>query len=326
MYSEDEATKPLATTSTQASESQTAAVSPSTSSTATVSSGRNRNRNNSIHLQHNLSNLVQHQQRRRGSTYDLRRGSVSSLPSPTTPTTTGLMTLSGAPQSREERTGLWSLMPFLGSLGSSSNNSTLSHTSHRRLSSSMAPSRYLSTSVWFMLYGLPFSVAILFLAFILGQVETLWSKISCLIGSVICYMVCWAMVVAFLVPTHHAIHLPFSDELSAMGSATAASSMAMVGAATIATAVGATTAAAMEYEFDVVDAFTENASTTAAIATATTTAAAGESRTAAAACGRHPGIVRVHVLVDDARNLLAFTLVIIESVCAGFAESDDGSR
>ncbi|KAF9944808.1 hypothetical protein BGZ70_004332, partial [Mortierella alpina] len=66
------------------------------------------------------------------------------------------------------------------------------------------------------------------------------------------------MVVAFLVPTHHAIHLPYPDELSAMSSsAAAASSMVMAGAATIATAVGATTAAAMEYEFDVVDAFTE---------------------------------------------------------------------
>ncbi|CAO3572239.1 unnamed protein product [Mortierella alpina] len=259
MCSEDETTKPLASTSTQASGSQTSVASSSTSSTATVSSGRNRNRNNSIHLQHNLSNLVQHQQRRRGSTYDLRRGSVSSLPSPTTPTATGLMGLTGASPPREERTGLWSLVPLLGSLGGSSGMSPLSPTSHRRPSISMAPSNYLSTSVWFMLYGLPFSVAILFLAFILGQVETLWSKISCLIGSVICYMVCWAMVVAFLVPTHHAIHLPYPDELSAMGSsATAASSMVMTGAATIATAVGATTAAAMEYEFDVVDAFTEN--------------------------------------------------------------------
>ncbi|KAF9951502.1 hypothetical protein BGZ72_007014, partial [Mortierella alpina] len=258
MSSEDEATKPLAGTSTQASGSQTSAATASTTSTATVSSGRNRNRNNSIHLQHNLSNLVQHQQRRRGSTYDLRRGSVSSLPSPTTPTATGLPNMSGALQPRVERTGLLSLIPFLGSVGSSG-SSTLSHTSHRRLSTSMAPSNYLSTSVWFMLYGLPFSVAVLFLAFILGQVETLWSKVSCLIGSVICYMVCWAMVVAFLLPTHHTIHLPYPDELSAMGSsAAAASSMVMAGATTMATAVGATTAAAMEYEFDVVDAFTEN--------------------------------------------------------------------
>jgi hypothetical protein len=53
-----------------------------------------------------------------------------------------------------------------------------------------------------MLYGMPFSVAMLFLAFILGQVETMWSKVSCLIGSAICYMVCWALAVGFVVPAH----------------------------------------------------------------------------------------------------------------------------
>src|SRR5690554_5140206 len=85
MGTEDEDIKPVS-----ALPSATATVShatrPPLPSTATVSSGRNRNRNNSIHLQHNLSNLVQHQQRRR-STYDLRRPSVS-MPSslPTSPT------------------------------------------------------------------------------------------------------------------------------------------------------------------------------------------------------------------------------------------------
>src|SRR5690606_26201219 len=74
------------------------------------------------------------------------------------------------------------------------------------------PAAYLSTSMWFMLYGMPFSVAILFLAFIRGQVETFWSKVSCLFGSVICYMVCWAVVVAFLLPMHQ-YHLPCPDEL-----------------------------------------------------------------------------------------------------------------
>ncbi|KAG0316297.1 hypothetical protein BG000_004919, partial [Podila horticola] len=53
-------------------------------------------------------------------------------------------------------------------------------------------------TTWFMLYGVPFSVAILFLAFLLGRAETLWSRVSCLVGSVICYMVCWAIAVACL--------------------------------------------------------------------------------------------------------------------------------
>ncbi|KAF9895915.1 hypothetical protein BX616_008543, partial [Lobosporangium transversale] len=60
-------------------------ISTSTSTTGFISAAvndgsnspisRNRNRNNSIHLQHNLSNLVLQQRRR--SMYDLRRTSVS---------------------------------------------------------------------------------------------------------------------------------------------------------------------------------------------------------------------------------------------------------
>ncbi|KAF9129982.1 hypothetical protein BGW39_003587 [Mortierella sp. 14UC] len=62
----------------------------------------------------------------------------------------------------------------------------------------------LSTSTWLLLYAMPFSVALCFLAFVLGKVETLWSKISCLIGAAICYMVCWALVVAVMDPDHEA--------------------------------------------------------------------------------------------------------------------------
>ncbi|KAF9337760.1 hypothetical protein BG006_002794 [Podila minutissima] len=60
----------------------------------------------------------------------------------------------------------------------------------------------LKTSTWLLLYALPFSVAVAFLGFVLGQVETLWSKISCMIGSAICYMACWALVVAVMDPDH----------------------------------------------------------------------------------------------------------------------------
>ncbi|KAF9105690.1 hypothetical protein BGX29_011656 [Mortierella sp. GBA35] len=62
----------------------------------------------------------------------------------------------------------------------------------------------LRTSTWLLLYALPFTVALCFLAFVLGKVETLWSKISCLIGAAICYMVCWALVVAVMDPDHEA--------------------------------------------------------------------------------------------------------------------------
>lgn len=60
----------------------------------------------------------------------------------------------------------------------------------------------LKTSTWLLLYALPFTVAVAFLGFVLGQVETLWSKISCMIGSAICYMACWALVVAVMDPDH----------------------------------------------------------------------------------------------------------------------------
>ncbi|KAF9935232.1 hypothetical protein FBU30_006317 [Linnemannia zychae] len=62
----------------------------------------------------------------------------------------------------------------------------------------------LRTSTWLLLYALPFTVALCFLAFVLGKVETLWSKISCLIGAAICYMACWALVVAIMDPDHEA--------------------------------------------------------------------------------------------------------------------------
>ncbi|KAG0365836.1 hypothetical protein BC939DRAFT_456961 [Gamsiella multidivaricata] len=62
----------------------------------------------------------------------------------------------------------------------------------------------LKTSTWLMLYAMPFSVALCLLAFVLGKVETMWSKVSCLIGAAICYMVCWALVVAIMDPDHEA--------------------------------------------------------------------------------------------------------------------------
>ncbi|KAG0023775.1 hypothetical protein BGZ80_008102 [Entomortierella chlamydospora] len=62
----------------------------------------------------------------------------------------------------------------------------------------------LKTSTWLMLYVMPFTISICFLAFVLGKVETMWSKVSCLIGAAICYMVCWALVVAIMNPDHEA--------------------------------------------------------------------------------------------------------------------------
>ncbi|KAF9353340.1 hypothetical protein BGX26_008889 [Mortierella sp. AD094] len=62
----------------------------------------------------------------------------------------------------------------------------------------------LKTSTWLMLYVMPFTISLCFLAFVLGKVETMWSKVSCLIGAAICYMVCWALVVAIMNPDHEA--------------------------------------------------------------------------------------------------------------------------
>ncbi|KFH72651.1 hypothetical protein MVEG_02940 [Podila verticillata NRRL 6337] len=70
----------------------------------------------------------------------------------------------------------------------------------------------LKTSTWLLLYALPFTVAVAFLGFVLGQVETLWSKISCMIGSAICYMACWALVVAVMDPDHESRTILMSME------------------------------------------------------------------------------------------------------------------
>lgn len=70
----------------------------------------------------------------------------------------------------------------------------------------------LKTSTWLLLYALPFIVAVAFLGFVLGQVETLWSKISCIIGSAICYMACWALVVAVMDPDHESRTILMSME------------------------------------------------------------------------------------------------------------------
>lgn len=216
-----------------------------TANSATVASGgRNRHRNNSIHLQHNLSNLMHHQQRRR-STYDLRRASVTSLSSPSTSPTPVTTPVQDSPNNESS---ILSRVPYFGvashapqpeqpspPIPSPSLSTAPSSTP------SLQPHAYLNTSTWFMLYGMPFSVAMLFLAFILGQVETMWSKVSCLIGSAICYMVCWALAVGFVVPAHVCPvgqHSDPEDLASSTATATAAAAAAAATAATTAASVG----------------------------------------------------------------------------------------
>ncbi|KAG0287239.1 hypothetical protein BGZ98_004753, partial [Dissophora globulifera] len=58
----------------------------------------------------------------------------------------------------------------------------------------------LKTSTWLLLYAMPFCLALSFLFLVLGKVETMWSKVSCLIGAAICYMVCWGLVVSVMDP------------------------------------------------------------------------------------------------------------------------------
>lgn len=227
-----------------------ASTQTATANSAAVSNnGRNRHRNNSIHLQHNLSNLMHHQQRRR-STYDLRRASVTSLSSPSTPSSAPVTTpVQDSPNSEED--SILSRVPFFGAASHTpqpqpqpeqQQPSTPSSSVARSSTTSLQPHAYLNTSTWFMLYGMPFSVAMLFLAFILGQVETIWSKVSCLIGSTICYMVCWALAVGFVLPAHEcpaSQHSYPEDLASSTATATATAAAAAAAVATVVSAGGA---------------------------------------------------------------------------------------
>ncbi|KAF9101246.1 hypothetical protein BGX29_005851 [Mortierella sp. GBA35] len=208
-----------------------ASTQTTTAASAMVGSGRNRNRNNSIHLQHNLSNLMYHQQRRR-STYDLRRASVTSL-SPSAPPVPS--PVQDSPDSE-------------GSILSSVPSSSPSASSPISPISIQQPHAYLNTSTWFMLYGMPFSVAMLFLAFILGRVETLWSKVSCLIGSVICYMVCWALAVGFVLPVHDypVGHLPYPDDPVSSTATAAATATTSTGSTNPISGTGSIASAVMD--------------------------------------------------------------------------------
>ncbi|KAF9360372.1 hypothetical protein BGX26_009618 [Mortierella sp. AD094] len=331
MGSDAEDTKPPHMTAAAAAAAAAIATANHTLSINTTSSMtsaiRNRHRTNSIHLQHNLSNMVQHQQRRQ-SIYELRRASVSS---PTTATATAnttnnsstTSTAASSPSSslpssasslspssasfpsallpsalsstavttaaaaaaastveQHDRTdgperSLFSMFPFLDS--SRRRRSHSSYTQQRQSLAATARHQQRGTLVkvtpfpHLMFYGLPsFSIAVLLMAFIMGQVDTLWSKISCFIGSLVFYMLCWVFVVQIIAPSAQDYQQQqdnyFQDQAAAAAAATAAV-VAMVTptgmtttSATSTTTIdafnGMSISNAMEYEFDVQDSFT----------------------------------------------------------------------
>ncbi|KAF9324925.1 hypothetical protein BG006_000107, partial [Podila minutissima] len=201
--------KPLRTPSTSSTTTSTTAF-PGTATTSPR--GMNgRNRHNSIHLQQHLSNLVQHQRHHQRHRRDNSTSSQENTTPPSTPPTTSL-----------RGSSVLSSIPFFGSSSTSSAFhgrpvSSQLYSYNRRNSNSprdaypstspfsIPHGHYINMTTWFMLYGVPFSVAILFLAFLLGRAETLWARVSCLVGSVICYMVCWAIAVACLLSQEEAM-------------------------------------------------------------------------------------------------------------------------
>ncbi|KAG0084766.1 hypothetical protein BGZ93_005446, partial [Podila epicladia] len=201
-------TKPLRTLSTSTTTTSTA----SPGATTAAPRGMNgRNRHNSIHLQQHLSNLVQHQRHHQRHRRDNSTSSQDNTTPPSTP-----------PASSPGGSSVLSSIPFFG--GSSTSSafhgrpvSSQLYNYNRRNSNgprdaypstspfSIPHGHFINMTTWFMLYGVPFSVAILFLAFLLGRAESLWARVSCLVGSVICYMVCWAIAVACLLSQEEAM-------------------------------------------------------------------------------------------------------------------------
>lgn len=195
-------TKPRRTLATSSTTTNTTMATPgATTSTSSPTRGMNgRNRHNSIHLQQHLSNLVQHQRHHQRHRRDNSTSSQENTTPPSTP-----------PATLPRGSSVLSSIPFFGTSSTSLafhgrpvSSQLYNYNSARDTYPSTSPfsaishGHYINMTTWFMLYGVPFSVAILFLAFLLGRAETLWSRVSCLVGSVICYMVCWAMAVACL--------------------------------------------------------------------------------------------------------------------------------
>ncbi|KAF9379661.1 hypothetical protein BGX21_002572, partial [Mortierella sp. AD011] len=225
MGSDAEDTKPphMAAAAAIATANHTLSINTTPSMTSAI---RNRHRTNSIHLQHNLSNMVQHQQRRQ-SIYELRRASVSS---PTTATAPANGTSNSGSTTSTATSLPSSSLPSSTSLPSPSSTYT-----QQRQSSAATPRHHRVAPVKITpfpnmtFYGLPsFSIAVLLMAFVLGQVDTLWSKISCLTGSMIFYVLCWIFVVQIIAPSAQDYQQQrdayFQDQAAAAAAATVAMS------------------------------------------------------------------------------------------------------
>ncbi|KAF9197688.1 hypothetical protein BGZ49_001767, partial [Haplosporangium sp. Z 27] len=201
----------------------------STMSSSTSAAIRNRHRTNSIHLQHNLSNMVQHQQRRQ-SIYEMRRTSVSASPTTTSTTTTTSNNTNGGHTSNSSPTP--SLSPSLAppsplslSFASTTPRTIPSRQPQQQQQQQQqqrqrqpeqqqqqrqqqqeqernTPKKATVPLSSLMTYGLPsFSIMVMLMAFSMGQVDTISQKISCLFGSVVFYTLCSAFVVYVIAPS-----------------------------------------------------------------------------------------------------------------------------
>ncbi|KAI7822217.1 hypothetical protein BC939DRAFT_454306 [Gamsiella multidivaricata] len=167
---------------------------------------RNRHRTNSIHLQHNLSNLVQHQQRRRQSMYDIRRSSISSSTPLSSPTSslypsTPLSSSSSAlltPSLSTVPSAVSTASPAITTVTAASTRPEQQSQPSQQQQVTPAKLTKVNAPMWSLLYALLFAVASHFLSVISDTAETLWSKLLCFIGIIICfYMAVWVLTPIF---------------------------------------------------------------------------------------------------------------------------------
>ncbi|KAF8954027.1 hypothetical protein BGZ46_003079 [Entomortierella lignicola] len=194
----------------------------STMSSSTSAAIRNRHRTNSIHLQHNLSNMVQHQQRRQ-SIYEMRRTSVSASPTTASTTTTTSNNTNGGHTSTSPTPSLSPSLappsPLSLSFASTTPRTIPSRQPQQQQQQQRQPEQEQQRQQQqeqegntpkkatvplssLMTYGLPsFSIMVMLMAFSMGQVDTISQKISCLFGSVVFYTLCSAFVVYVIAPS-----------------------------------------------------------------------------------------------------------------------------
>ncbi|KAG0346713.1 hypothetical protein BG004_001009 [Podila humilis] len=178
------------------------------------SAGQGRNRHNSIHLQQHLSNLVQHQRQHQRHRRDSSTSSQENSAPPSYPTSIsqagqqGPSVLSNLPFFRDDSLAPSSAFTghsissqlYQGSLRSTSGSTNSSQdpgsivSSPGILSMEVAnydgTGHYINTTARLILNGVPFSIATLFVALLIGRIENLWYPFLCIFGVSLFYLTC----------------------------------------------------------------------------------------------------------------------------------------